>query len=767
MTPEKNRKEEQMPSVIRSITLQQKNTYGYETIYPTLVNFFYGKNGVGKSTLTNTIKAKEGLDPVPTDYDLLVFNADFIRENIREDASIPGVFSVSKEAIEKEEEIQKKEAELAFLKNTQQELSDKLNLNTRKLEQLREDLNDICWKLTAQIRNSYKHSMNGKRRSKNQFTDELLKIRPASRQDLSKIQTVYETVYGETTTIYPLFKTVTPVSPESIPGYSLLARPILNSSDTPFARFIKTIGATDWIRQGHDRFTHISGKKCPYCSQPLPKDFESQLAGIFDEQYKQDITELKSFISAYEAAVDQLLQILENNLNNNFPKINLSTYASRLRSLSAVIEQNKKLLASKLSAPSTTVILKEINQNMQEINDLIIGYFNPIICKHNDILSSLEEKKKFCQIALWQHMASLVKDEIRSYKSEENLLQEDINSLNRELEDTTCRIVELKTEITKLTGEIVDVDFTIDHINTRLRDSGFQGFKIQKARGERNKYVIIRDNDQLAKGLSEGERNFLAFLYFYYKVCGRNPDDTDLMSKIVVIDDPISSMDSTAVFIVSSLVRDLIDNCLRNGLISKSTQSRSIKQIFILTHNAYFHKQISYDKLRYYEQVNSYLITKSNNISRILLCTRSNPASDNPALLQNYSPVQNSYAALWQEYKEVTTSVVLKRVIRQILEYYFIQICGYERKALRDRVLSKIDEILSVSEESQIAEMKKEIESLLEYIYADHIGLNDGIYYFEDPQVLPSMKEAFRKIFECMDQLQHYNMMMETTFSIQ
>ena len=41
--------EEKMQSAIKSITLDGC-TYHNITITPTLINFFYGKNGVGKST---------------------------------------------------------------------------------------------------------------------------------------------------------------------------------------------------------------------------------------------------------------------------------------------------------------------------------------------------------------------------------------------------------------------------------------------------------------------------------------------------------------------------------------------------------------------------------------------------------------------------------------------------------------------------------------------------------------------------------------------
>ena len=66
-------------------------------------------------------------------------------------------------------------------------------------------------------------------------------------------------------------------------------------------------------------------------------------------------------------------------------------------------------------------------------------------------------------------------------------------------------------------------------------------------------YEVIREDGSVAENLSEGERNFIAFLYFYHQVRGSMTGE-ELKEKIVVIDDPVSSMDSTALFLVSALL---------------------------------------------------------------------------------------------------------------------------------------------------------------------------------------------------------------------
>lgn len=101
-------------------------------------------------------------------------------------------------------------------------------------------------------------------------------------------------------------------------------------------------------------------------------------------------------------------------------------------------------------------------------------------------------------------------------------------------------------------------------------------------------YVIVRDDNTIAKDLSEGERNFIAFLYFYHKILGRESSDAMLEDRIVITDTPVSSMDSDSLFIVSSRIQNLIRMCYNSGTPAHRGAPKFIKQMFVLTHNAYF-----------------------------------------------------------------------------------------------------------------------------------------------------------------------------------
>lgn len=300
--------DEKMQAAIKSIKLDGR-TYHNITITPTLINFFFGKNGVGKSTIAQQIADGSGITPALSNYDVLVYDREFIRRNIREDDGMPGVFSVSEGNIEKQKEIDSKESQLRDLGTQYKEKKSESDDKSKRPAALRSALDDACWKATATFRTDLPLAMKNKRGSKSSFVDELLLITAPKECDVAELTALYSTAFGSDTTIYPKMNLVNPIAIEGIAGFDLLAKAVMSSADTPFADFIRAIGATDWIRQGHEKFSHAAGEKCPYCKQTLPADYEQQIASCFDAQYEADRQTLQSFKNAYEAAVDSVIRL--------------------------------------------------------------------------------------------------------------------------------------------------------------------------------------------------------------------------------------------------------------------------------------------------------------------------------------------------------------------------------------------------------------------------------------------------------------------------
>lgn len=158
-----------------------------------------------------------------------------------------------------------------------------------------------------------------------------------------------------------------------------------------------------------------------------------------------------------------------------------------------------------------------------------------------------------------------------------------------------------------------------------------------------------------------------------------------------------------------------------------------------------------------------YLIRKLDSKSTIKLSDDVNPKI--PTERMNVNPVKNSYAALWDEYKEVKSVVPLMNVIRRILEYYFLQLCGYEGATLRKVILieGKANGYYKDENGNDDEEKYQLAAAMLAYINASSVGMNDGMDYVEECLNATECRSIFEMIFDAMKQKQHYDMMMDTS----
>src|SRR5690554_7935845 len=102
-----------------------------------------------------------------------------------------------------------------------------------------------------------------------------------------------------------------------------------------------------------------------------------------------------------------------------------------------------------------------------------------------------------------------------------------------------------------------------------------------------NKNYIIKSTNENAtltiKDISEGEKNLLALLFFYYELFADNKQQS-IKSEIelIIVDDPISSMDDSNKFYILELMKNLLE--------------LPSQQIFVMTHSWDDYCNLSYGK---------------------------------------------------------------------------------------------------------------------------------------------------------------------------
>lgn len=734
-------------------------------ITPTLINFFFGNNGSGKSTIGKTIKVDSGVTwrsgKSVSDYTIHVYNQDYITANLSSYHNLPGVFTVNEVNAEIQRKVEEKYAEKKAAADAFKAATNEKKKKQDALDQAFATFQTECWDNTMDIRTAFRSTQTGKMQKKSFAEEVLLRNESAQEHDVDALKRLYDVAYSADAKRYAEFTTILDSTVlDTLVGRAILGEIIVSSADTPFAQFVKAINATTWVQQGHSQFHGVVKGKCPYCQQDLPTTFEDDIRACFDAQYQESVNALGEFCESYKNAANALFIPLQRTPAELYPGIDLTPYTDKLAAIKGVISANLQLIAEKKNDPSKVVAIEDVAPMLDELAAIIEG-FNKLIRENNAVLDEKPRKQAECKTAVWEHIAFMLGDEVSRYKASKAALEREMSTLTATIAAQRSAEADIAREITELNKGYINTSATIDSVNMLLRDSGFQGFSIREKPDTPNVYEVVRPDGTIAENLSEGERNFIAFLYFYHQIKGSESADGGQKEKIVVIDDPVSSMDSSALFIVSALVREMIEVCANNAIGGDPVASdRYIKQIFILTHNAYFHREITYNRVRDYQFVNFYLITKVDNKSGIRICVKKNPDVLTEEI--NYNPVQNSYAALWEEYRDVTTPIPLMNVIRRILEYYFLQLCGYDGATLRQRILKDNKDKFIKREESGKEDYTQYqmASAMLSYINANSVGINDGINFVDDCVDIEQTKEIFRMVFVLMNQEQHYEMMM-------
>lgn len=738
-------------------------TYKNVTFSPSMINFFYGKNGTGKSTLARAFKdgcvALEWKgEPFP-DERILVYNEDFILKNIQSYGNIPGVFTISEVNAQKKKEADEKTAEKAEFDVLTASATDAANRITEEHKKAEEAYVDDIWDKTEKIRKKFPSTQTGYMKDKKKFVKHLEEVLPSSATN-EECTELYQTVYGKKQQTYTAYSFV-PTDKGTISDLMQIA--IISRANTDFAMFIRTIGNMDWVTAGHNIYHQRAGGKCPYCQQNMPDNFEDMLAACYDEQYRKDLSELKRFQNTYQNLMMSAKKVIEANLQNTFPTKKANEYKKQTQLLLTVIDKNISLLQRKLDNPAEPIALEDLIPISVALNEMA-AEINSEIKAYMDVLADIPGQKQRCLEMVWGMMASECASDIQAWTKKTEDDRDAWREKSEEAKNYKVKSAELERQIALLNSQTVNTTKAMQDINKAIRDAGFRGFKLQEKAGAKYVYELVRDNggkpEVVNQNLSEGERHFIAFLYFYHMVMGSQSDEGKVEDKIVVIDDPVSSMDSSSLFIVASLVREMIAVCYNNYDLEKETADKHIRQFFCMTHNPYFFREITYNHLADYECASFFEITKDgNNQTSIAECEEDVKLTGGGKI--NRSPVRNTYDSYWHEYCTTDNPETLMMVIRQILEYYFIQMIGYKSGNLRYDLLDK-------NEPEFVKKMDDGSEDRTEYVAAAAMiamlnvgatGFNDGLYYDSSAVSTDHLRLVFEKIFKVMKQEQHYNMM--------
>ena len=189
---------------------------------------------------------------------------------------------------------------------------------------------------------------------------------------------------------------------------------------------------------------------------------------------------------------------------------------------------------------------------------------NEMIERHNTACANFQREVEHVSATLEKGYVA------ESYDDYQALRQKSTNG-HSVLGVETSQAAALTQRIDNLERDIVEHQRPAAELNEELRV--YLGSSELQFAVRDTGYELSRDG-QPAQHLSEGERSALAFLYFLKSLQDKS---FDLSRGIVVIDDPVSSLDSNALFSAFAYMKE---------------RTRQASQLFILTHNLAFFRLI-------------------------------------------------------------------------------------------------------------------------------------------------------------------------------
>jgi wobble nucleotide-excising tRNase len=722
--------------MITKISLNKVASYKKPTVLETdkKVNLIYGLNGTGKSTLSDyLLKSSDSkfkdcvIEGLSNDDEIIVYNQSFIRENFFESESLKGIFTLSKKNKEAETKIANAEKEIKIIdvekgtkeKDLQKE-NDLIALNHRTAK-------DKIWEIKQNYSGGdrvLEFCLEGYKSDGNKllaFVEGLKKPEKKPTKTIESIKEEVQALAGENVQKYdPLKPILFPV--QSIESETLLGKQIVGNENSTVSVLINKLGSSDWVKDGL-KFLPAeveNGKEvCPFCQElTITKQLFQSIKDYFDESYEADINSLKDYYEKYSEIIQSIpdKSVLENNPKFESHK---KDFEMKYNVLLKVVGENLRLIEDKLKAPSVSVTLNKTDNALKEVNS-IIEKINKLLNEHNGKIDRKEAALEEIKTSFWEIMRWDYDQTISSYISDKAQSQKNISVINKAVQTFNDEIGKQKTIIIEQQKQTVNIEDAITNINNGLIDLGIEDFKIKNY--SENLYKIIREqnDNRIFHSLSEGEKMIISFLYFL-ELCRGKKDATEAgKRKIIVIDDPISSLSHIYIFNVGRLIHN------------EFLRSDKYEQIFLLTHSLYFfYEMTDTKKERRNENQKLFRINKNSTGSEILE--------------MNYEEIQNDYHSYWFVIKDnKQPPALIANCMRNIIEYFF----NFVEKNDLNNVFQK-----PVMQENRF-------QAFCRYINRESHSLGQNIFDLKEFNYT-DFKDAFALVFIENGYEEHYQKMMK------
>ena len=679
------------------------------TLHLKSTNFIFGKNGRGKTTLTNLIK-----NQFEDKYDVRVFTGfENVIKNEKLNAVILGennikmqreIEKVEVDLQENDKQLLSVERELASLDND----TDFIETGITKHQLLissQEDLT-VLRAHEDRLKNYFKEKakeikeMTNPRIAKTNYdrTNFEYEISKAKLLDRSEVTILANILSSEIKEELPT-KKVTSLDLQELHEkvnnllkFKLKEKIVIKELDTPNKKL--------FAESGHE--IHEIGDSCSFCGNLVNEERMIKLEKYFSAD---ETNNLRSDIKKMKVEIETIYKTKLNDFKLD-TNIFFKHLHEKVNSHNILLEEQQKMLNTFLDG--ITAQLERKHENPFEIYKLenkqihisyneIIFSVNELIEEHNQFLKNIEKQREKAFDKLRLHYISEKIQQTTGYKNDwkgYNVENIELNSKTEIYKKTNSMLNE---RIQELVGKEKDDDETlfglknkkeilikkkqeylnqtkssfklVDDINEKLKANGKDNLELCLVEDDENIEHYQIEGEHGIRGIdkmSTGERNIISFLYFMGSLSDISTRTNK--PKIIIMDDPMNSNDDMMQYLIITEIQKLY-----RGNLDKKSYDKNEDIFVCLTHSAHFYLNVqphgNYKETIAFDE-NGKEVTRSkydkNNFYRIENKTF-NKITDSTADFGTH------YSLLWIELKELFENDLINSMLnsmRRIIETY-------------------------------------------------------------------------------------------------
>ena len=521
------------------------------------------------------IEASDGTtvtqDPIsnPFGSNLLVFNTDFVSRNFEWDASsTKGIAYLSEKKVDARKEFDEIAPKLSAAKQ-QTKTKEKAKTKADK------DLADLKTRVARNVRevaasSSYTQSYDARKiqghYSKASFGAE----KKLSEADLK----INQGLLAQREPLPTL--SFSPSLPAGLIDWFKVGQALLTQSVSGIAskEFEAHSDALRWVEKGLHYHDENSVNDCLLCGNTFSEERRAQLRSMFDRSWTEALRTLEDAVRHG----DEQQQALRG-LYRSAPKEaevtaeereaftqNRMLFEVAIKQLGVCVGELLKGLEVKAANPTKEVVVTadladfDLEKWLAEYEN-IEAALTATVKNHNDAFTSFAAMQKDAFTKIEAHV-------LATNQGNWNRLQKGVQGAEIELETAQTDEQGLAVRQLELRSDLQDHGVGADKMNELIW--AYLGHKELRLIAEAGGYKILRPSGKPATELSEGERTAVSFCYFLTQLAGEGRKAEDLE---LVIDDPISSLDTAARTYAYSLMTRMTKKCA---------------QVIVLTHNTSF-----------------------------------------------------------------------------------------------------------------------------------------------------------------------------------